>query len=74
MLKSEAYDFVICRGGSDMCFVLGSGWKRPDLKQYRISGLTTWYQSLTVRRIPLLVEVESSSKNYFGVTKLVIGE
>ena len=23
-----------------MCFVLGFGWKRPDLKQYRISGLT----------------------------------
>src|SRR4051812_32841092 len=23
-----------------MCFILGSGQKRPDLKQYRISGLT----------------------------------
>src|SRR4051812_18183494 len=23
-----------------MCFVLGFGWKRPDLKQYRISVLT----------------------------------
>ena len=74
MLKSEAYGSVICRGGSDMCFVLGSGRKRPDLKQYRISGLTTWYQSLTDRRIPLLVEVESSPKNYFVDTKLVIGE
>src|SRR3954454_6459186 len=40
MLKSEIYDFVICRGGTDMCFVLGFGRKRPDLKQYRISGLT----------------------------------
>src|SRR3954470_16174643 len=39
--KSGAYGFVICRGGTDMCFVLGFGRKRPDLKQYRISGLTT---------------------------------
>src|SRR3954469_22028621 len=38
--KSGAYDFVICRGGTDMCFVPGSGWKHLDLKQYRISGLT----------------------------------
>src|ERR1041385_8475663 len=38
--KSEAYDFVICRGRTDMCFVLGSGWKHLDLEQYRISGLT----------------------------------
>src|ERR1044071_6346875 len=38
--KSGAYDFVICRGGTDMCFVLGSGWKHLDLEQYRISGLT----------------------------------
>src|ERR1041384_2622587 len=41
MLKSGIYDFVICRGGTDMCFVLGCGRKRPDLKQYRISGLAT---------------------------------
>src|SRR3954465_7687736 len=40
MLKSGIYDFVICRGGTDMCFVLGFGRQRPDLKQYRISGLT----------------------------------
>src|SRR4051812_26314528 len=40
MLKSGIYDFVICRGGTDMCFVLGFGRRRPDLKQYRISGLT----------------------------------
>src|SRR3954464_3991592 len=38
--KSGAYGFVICRGGTGMCFVLGFGRKRPDLKQYRISGLT----------------------------------
>src|ERR1041385_578573 len=37
---SGAYDFVICRGGTDMCFVPGSGWKLLDLEQYRISGLT----------------------------------
>src|SRR4051812_22916961 len=71
--KSGAYGFVICRGGTDMCFVLGFGRKRPDLKQYRISGLTTWYQSLIDRRIPSLAEVESR-QNYFVVTKLVIGE
>ena len=73
MLKSGIYDFVICRGGTDMCFVLGFGRKRPDLKQYRISGLTTWYQSLTNRWGPSLVEVESR-QNYFVDTKLVIGE
>src|ERR1041385_5589700 len=39
--KSGAYDFVICRGGTDMCFVPGSGWKHLDLEQYRISGLTS---------------------------------
>src|ERR1041385_5115179 len=38
--KSGAYDFVICRGGTDMRFVPGSGWKHLDLEQYRISGLT----------------------------------
>src|SRR4051812_21137411 len=38
--KSGAYGFVICRGGTDMCFVPGSGWKHLDLEQYRISGLT----------------------------------
>src|ERR1041385_8493374 len=60
--KSGAYDFVICRGGTDMCFIPGSGWKHLDLEQYRISSLTTWYQSLTDCRIPLLVEVESRQK------------
>src|SRR3954463_4933289 len=62
MLKSGIYDFVICHGGTDMCFVLGFERKRPDLKQYRISGLKTWYQSLTDRRIPSLAEVESRQK------------
>src|ERR1041385_6444834 len=38
--KSGEYDIVICRGGTDMCFVPGSGWKHLDLEQYRISGLT----------------------------------
>src|SRR4051794_5625766 len=42
MLKSGIYDFVICRGGTDMSFVLGFGRQRPDLKQYRISGLTVF--------------------------------
>src|SRR4051812_28136594 len=62
MLKSGIYDLVICRGGTDMCFVLGFGRQRPDPKQHRISGLTTWYQSLTDRRGPSLVEVESRYK------------
>ena len=74
MLKSKTYGFIICRGGFDMCFVPGFGRKRPDLEQYRISGLKTWYQSLTDRRIPSLVEVESSPKNFFVATKLVIRE
>src|SRR3954462_14430865 len=60
--KSGAYGFVICRGGTDMCFVPGSGWKHLDLEQYRISGLTTWYHSLTDRRIPSLAEFESGQK------------
>src|ERR1041385_1057184 len=60
--KSRAYGFVICRGGTDMCFVPGSGWTHLDLEQYRISGLTTWYQSLTDCRIPFLAEVESRQK------------
>src|SRR3954453_19623268 len=38
--KSGAYGIVICRGGTDMCFVPGSRWKHLDLEQYRISGLT----------------------------------
>src|SRR3954465_5287097 len=38
--KSGAYDFVICRGGTDVCFVPGSGWKHLDLEKNRISGLT----------------------------------
>ena len=73
MLKSGIYDFVICRGGTDMCFVLGFGRQRPDLKQYRISGLTTWYQSLTDRRA-LLWSKSSLDKKYFVVNKIVTGE
>src|ERR1041385_9218841 len=38
--KSGAYGYVICRGGTDMCFVPGYGWKHLDLEQYHISGLT----------------------------------
>src|SRR3954467_13863129 len=64
--KSGAYGFVICRGGTGMCFVPRSGCKRLDLEQYRISGLTTWYQSLTDRRIPSLAEVESRQKLFFS--------
>src|ERR1041385_8347363 len=60
--KSGAYDFVICRSGTDMCFVPGSGGKHLDLEQYRKSGLTTWYHSLTDSRIPFLAEVESRQK------------
>src|ERR1041385_497162 len=47
--KSGAYGFVICRGGSDMCFVLGFGRKRPNLKQYRISGLTEAHKGYTLK-------------------------
>src|SRR3954470_20788367 len=43
--KSGAYGYVICRGGIDMCFVPGSGWKHLDLEQYRISGLTSIFLS-----------------------------
>src|SRR3954465_14040250 len=46
MLESGIYDFVICCGGTDMCFVLGFGRKRPDLKQYRISGLTVFHTGM----------------------------
>src|ERR1041385_4908736 len=43
--KFGAYGYVICRGGTDMCFVPGSGWKHLDLEQYRISGLTGPFRS-----------------------------
>src|SRR3954471_23973715 len=63
--KSGAYGFVICRGGTDMCFVLGFGRKRPDLKQYRISGLTrqplgrssSWIHQNAFARSPILGRV-----------------
>src|SRR4051812_22330585 len=51
MLKSGIYDVVICRGGTDICFVLGFERKCPDVKQYRISGL-----------IPLLSVTEPCSR------------
>src|SRR3954466_11699363 len=54
--KSGAYGFVICRGGTDKCFVPGSGWKHLDLEQYRISGLT-----------PALTRQESSCASGGGV-------
>src|SRR4051812_36903340 len=38
--KSGAYGGVICRGGTNICFAPGSGWKHLDLEQYRILGLT----------------------------------
>src|SRR3954462_6868666 len=62
--KSRAYGYVICRGGTDMCFVPGSGWKHLDLEQNHIAGLTTWYQSLTDRRITFWPK-SSLDKNYF---------
>src|ERR1041385_306019 len=60
--KYGAYDIVICRGGTDMCFVPGSGWQHLNMEMYRLSGLTTWYQSFTDHRIPSLDEVESRPK------------
>src|SRR3954465_9497652 len=47
--KSGAYGIIICRGGTDMCFVPESGWKHLDLEQYRISGLT---ETLCTKRTP----------------------
>src|SRR3954465_7998795 len=47
--KSGAYGFVICRGGTDMCSVLWFGRKRPDLKQYCISGLTPEHATVETR-------------------------
>src|ERR1041385_122149 len=59
--KSGAYDYVICHGGTDMCFVPGSGWKHLDLEQYRTSGLTTpTYQRS--RRWLLSLSLETSGK------------
>src|ERR1041385_6777084 len=52
--KSGAYGYVICRGGTDMCFVPGSGWKHLDLEQYRISGLTKTHAESTPNRVVLL--------------------
>src|SRR3954465_8354377 len=54
MLESGIYDFVICCGGTDMCFVLGFGRKRPNLKQYRISGLTVPLHTHDHQLLPLI--------------------
>src|ERR1044071_5777524 len=37
--KTGAYGIVICRGGTNMCFVSGSGWKHLYLEQYRILSM-----------------------------------
>src|ERR1041385_3242057 len=37
--KSGAYYIVICRGGTDMCFVPGSGWKHVERDLSRMSRL-----------------------------------
>src|SRR3954470_15527362 len=57
--KSGAYGFVICRGGTDMCFVPGSRWKRLDLEQYRISGLTftKWIDTMPITSSTALTAV-----------------
>src|ERR1041385_1670896 len=70
--KFGAYDFVICRGGTDMCFVPGSGWKHLDLEQYRYRAL-----QLGIRALPtvgsLLWPKSSLDKNYFVVTYRRVG-
>src|ERR1041385_6768382 len=45
--KSGAYGIIICRDGTDMCFIPGYGWKHLDLEQYRISGLTEKLPEIT---------------------------
>src|SRR4051812_25877926 len=50
--KSGAYGSVICRGGTDMCFVPRSRWEHLDLEQYRISGLTRRKGPLDSKRKP----------------------
>src|SRR4051812_22198193 len=55
MLKSGIYDFIICRGGTDMCFVLGFGRKRPDLK-------STPYRALQAPTQPEPLEREAADE------------
>src|SRR4051812_28426903 len=66
MLKSGIYDFVICRGGTDMCFVLGFGRKRLDLKQYRISGLTGRVSGHRLQAAPILKRRRRRKKDGIG--------
>src|SRR3954467_12419001 len=58
--KSGAYDYVICRSGTDMCFVPGSGWKHLDLEQYRISGLTTSHNNSDFTCTPIALPATSA--------------
>src|ERR1041385_5137360 len=67
--KSGAYDFVICRGGTDMCFVPGSGWKHLDQEQYRISGLTvisSFYSFVLTRWLtwPVVFATRATSRTH----------
>src|ERR1041384_3956035 len=57
--KSGEYVSVICRGGTDMCFVPGSGWKHLDLEQYRILGLKVGEPPADAMHIVLLGCVKS---------------
>src|SRR4051812_40284399 len=71
MLKSGIYDFFKCRGGTNMCFVLGFGRKRPDLKQYRIPGLTYGYMYLMRRKsetFEKFKEFQNEVENQLGKT------
>src|ERR1041385_6879413 len=65
--KSGAYGFVICRVGTDMCFVPGSGWKHLDLEQYRISGLT-----LCNDKISIICKPRIGKRLYFNNGKLFV--
>src|SRR3954453_16783291 len=72
--KSGAYGFVICRGGTDMCSVLGFGRKRPDLKQYRISGLTSGQRPIYILH-PVLFTLHirfMSSQTLQSLTKFIL--
>src|ERR1041385_4266171 len=64
--KSGAYGYVICRGGTDMCFVPGSGWKHLDLEQYRISGLTLDLLSLFPQKGARIIGGEESKQAQRG--------
>src|SRR3954468_10359021 len=59
--KSGAYGIVICHGGTDMCFVPGSGWKHLDLEQYHISGLTGMHPQSCIA-LPLGVTIHHLAK------------